>query len=36
VALASILIFSGIHLVEVAAYRRLFRISQPAFFLRCW
>jgi len=33
VALASILIFSGIHLVEVAAYRRLFRISQPAFFI---
>ncbi len=33
VALAAILIFSGIHLVEVAAYRNLLRISRPGFFL---
>jgi len=33
VALAAILIFSGIHLVELAAYRRLYQLSQPGFFL---
>src|SRR5262249_39126336 len=30
VALASILIFSGIHLVEISAYRSLYRIHRPA------
>ncbi len=33
VALASILVFSGIHLVEVNAYRSLFQISRLAFAL---
>jgi len=33
VALAAILIFSGIHLVELAAYRSLFRISRLAGYL---
>jgi sulfate permease, SulP family len=33
VALAAILIFSGIHLVEVEAYRSLFGISRAGFFL---
>lgn len=33
VALAAILIFSGIHLVEVAAYRSLFRIRRAGFAL---
>jgi SulP family sulfate permease len=33
VALAAILTFSGIHLVEVEAYRSLFRISRLAFFV---
>ena len=33
VALAAILIFSGIHLVEVAAFRSLLQISRPGFFL---
>ena len=33
VALASILIFSGIHLVEVTAFRNLFQIGRPGFFL---
>jgi SulP family sulfate permease len=33
VALASILIFSGVHLVEIEAYRSLHKISPPAFVL---
>ena len=33
VALAAILIFAGIHLVEVEAFRGLYRISPPAFVL---
>jgi SulP family sulfate permease len=33
VTLAAILIFSGIHLIEIKAYRELFQISRPAFFL---
>jgi len=33
VALASILIFSGAHLLEIETFRSLFRISRPSFFL---